>query len=134
MAVSYNRIEVLRQGLGRVCQGTTATGKVGTHKMNNYVVASSATAETLYVPLDLTQVTTVHIIHNAADEPLISASATLLDNDDISHADMMWEQTYDGTDTSYLATDDRALIGLKIVANPANGAIRITVTQTRRQR
>jgi len=134
MAVSFNRLELVRQRTIGICQGTTAVGKVGTHRMTNYVVASGATAETLVIPLDPTQITTVQMSHHATDTPTVNVTATIPDADDLLDASVDWAEVYDGASTPYLATDDRALIGMQIVANPANGDIRISVFQTRRKR
>lgn len=134
MVTSYNRIELVKRGSILVCRGNSITGKTGFHKMENYIVASGATAETIYVPLDPTQVTSIMMSHDAADTPTIDATITALASDDLEDSNVNYFQVYDGASTPYAAADTRPLIGLKIIADPVNGNITIDVIQTRRRR
>lgn len=134
MVTSYNRIELVKSRRILVCRGNSTTGKVGFHKMENYVVASGATAETIFIPLDPTQETAIMMSHNATDTPTIDATITALSSDDLEDSAMNYFPVYDGSATPYAAADTRPLIGLKIIADPVNGDITIDVIQTRRSR
>jgi len=135
MATSYNRLELARAKRVLIPVGNVTAGKVASDVvMTNYLIANAATAETIYIPLDPTQETSIMLSHNSTDVPIISGTITALDTDDLEDSDVNWFVVYDGTATPYAAADTRPLIGLRIVANPANGEIAIDVLQTRRNR
>ena len=128
----FNRQELVRNKTVRVCE-THRLSAVGKVRLTNYTIASGASAQTLYIPLDPTQNTAVHISHNATDTPTVSGTFTLSDVDDLETG-VAWFSVYAGDSTPFAAADERPLIAMKIVANPANGAIVIDVIQTRRKR
>ena len=128
----FNRIELVKNKTVRVCE-THRLSAVGRVRMSNYTIASGASSQTLYIPLDPTQNTAISMSHNATDTPTISGTFTIPDADDLETG-VSWFSVYAGDSTPYAAADERPMIGLKIVANPANGAIVIDVIQTRRKR
>lgn len=135
MVTSFNYAEIVKRDSVLVAKGNVTTGKVAENvPMASYTIASGATAETIFVPLDPTQVTSIHMSHNAGDTPTISATITVLPTDDLELATVNYFSVYDGSATPYAAADVRPLIGLKIVADPTAGAIEIDIIQTRRNR
>lgn len=135
MATPFSYAELARRGMARVPRGNVTAGDdTGLFDMTSYTIESGTTAETIYVALDPTQVTTIHMSHNASDTPTIDATITALETDDLELATVNYFSVYDGSSTPYKASDERPLIGLKIVANPANGDIKIDILQTRARR
>ena len=118
MATSFNRRNLISRGVATGSHVRTATNGGG--------------AKTYYLPLDPSSYTSVIINHHASDTPLMSLTNTLDNNDDLEHANVVFIQEYDGTNTlGFNAVQPRGYTGIKITVTPTNADVDISISQFR---
>lgn len=118
MATSFNRRNLTSRRVATGSHTATATNGGG--------------AKTYYFPLDPSSYTSIIIIHNSGDTPLMSLTNTLDSNDDLEHANVLWAQEYDGTSTPFNGVQPSGYTGVKITVTPTSGDVNISISQFRK--